>query len=87
MITKDERAKIVTAGMGTIDSGKYLAFACLLIGVVMLMAGGPAPFAFAGVIPALLLMAVGYLKKIATTIEVTALSSAEDKLGAEQQGA
>ena len=86
MVTKKERGTILTAGLGFIDGGKYLAIICLIVGVVMLLAGGPAPLAFAGVIPSLLLMAVGYLKKIATTLEVTALAAAEsaakDKLSA-----
>lgn len=51
-----------------IVSGAFLATLSALLGIVLLFTGGQADAVFPGVLPGLMLMGVGYLKRIATAL-------------------
>ncbi|RZU62689.1 hypothetical protein EV380_2291 [Zhihengliuella halotolerans] len=64
---KKRRARVVSAGDALIGVGGTVCVLSIAIGVITGLAGD-SPSAFAGVVPGLLLVAIGYLKRIATAL-------------------
>lgn len=68
MTTNAQRQRIRTAGDFMIVGGTLLAVVSALLGLLVLFSGGDAALVLFGVPSGLLLMAVGYLKRIATAL-------------------
>lgn len=68
MTTNAQRARIATAGDYYIGGGQLVGAVSILLFVALLFTGGPAGRMLVGVIPALMLISVGYLKRIATAL-------------------
>ncbi|WP_417219685.1 hypothetical protein [Arthrobacter sp.] len=68
MTTNAQRQKIRTAGDFMIVGGTLLAVVAAFLGLILLFSGSGAALVLSGVPTGLLLMAVGYLKRIATAL-------------------
>lgn len=67
--TNAQRAEVKTAGDYFIGFGMFVAVVSVLLGIFLAFVGGNIAV-FGGVIPGLLLMSVGYLKRISVALIV-----------------
>ncbi|WP_344880860.1 hypothetical protein [Zhihengliuella alba] len=67
-IKNENKAKVAVPGDFLIGIGGALATICVLIAIFVAFSGGTAGTVLGGVVPGLLLVVVGYLKKIAVAV-------------------
>lgn len=75
MNTDLDRKKASLAGTVPMAIGVFVAAICFVVGGLAVLMGGTGGFIVLGVIPGLLLVVIGYLKRIAAVLLVERIQS------------